>query len=126
MRLLLDSSFVIDLLDGVPAAVERQRSMFETGDEPFVNDVVICEVRAGLRSRHQPDLVGILEPVEFIQPGPEAAMQAGVWRQEAQRRGYRLSLPDALIASAAAAIDAAVLTRNVRDFALTPVRVETY
>jgi len=35
-------------------------------------------------------------------------------------------LADALIASAAVAIDAAVLTRNVRDFALTPVRVETY
>ena len=126
MRLLLDSTFVIDLLDGVPAAIERQRAMFETGDEPFVNEVVICEVRAGLQSRHQPDLVGILEPVEFIQPGPDAAMQAGVWRQEAHQRGYRLSLPDALIASAAAAINAAVLTRNVKDFALTPVRVETY
>jgi predicted nucleic acid-binding protein len=53
-------------------------------------------------------------------------MLAGTWRRLAHERGYRLSLPDALIASAADAVDAAVLTRNVRDFALTPVRIETY
>jgi predicted nucleic acid-binding protein len=126
VRLLLDSTFVIDLLDGVPAAIERHRAMFETGDEPFVNEVVVCEVRAGLKRRHQPILVGILEPVEFVQPGPESAMLAGEWRRAAHERGCRLSLPDALIASAAEAIGAAVLTRNTRDFALTPVRVETY
>jgi predicted nucleic acid-binding protein len=126
MKLLLDSTFVIDLLEGVPAALDRQRTIFETGDEPFVNEIVICEVRAGLGHRHQPSLLGILEPVEFIQPGPDAAMLAGTWRRDAHERGYRLGLADALIAAAADAIGAAVLTRNVRDFALTPVRVETY
>ena len=126
MRLLLDSTFVIDVLAGLPAAVARQRAIFETGDEPFVNEVVVCEVRAGLRSKDVPSLVGILEPVEFIQPGPESALMAGDWRRQAHERGRQLSLPDALVASAAAAVDAAVLTRNVRDFALTPVRVETY
>lgn len=35
-------------------------------------------------------------------------------------------IADALIASSAEAVGAAVLTRNVRDFALTPVRVLTY
>ena len=126
MRLLLDSTFVIDLLGGVPEAIDRQRAIYETGDEPFANEVVVCEVRAGMHHRDQPSLVGVLEPVEFIQPGPEAAMLAGEWRRDAHERGYTLSLPDALIASAADSIDAAVLTRNVKDFALTPVRVETY
>ena len=51
MRLLLDSTFVVDLLAGLPEAVARQRTMFETGDEPFVNEVVVCEVRAGMRHR---------------------------------------------------------------------------
>jgi predicted nucleic acid-binding protein len=72
------------------------------------------------------DLQAFLEPVEFIQPGPDAAMRAGVFRAEARRRGYHLSLADALIAAAAEAADAVVLTRNVRHFALTPVQVETY
>jgi predicted nucleic acid-binding protein len=126
VRLLLDSTFVIDLLDGLPEAVERHRTIFEAGDEPLVNEVVVCEVRAGMPSKGAPSLVGILEPVEFIQPGPETALMAGTWRRQAHERGRRLSLPDALIAAAAYDIDAAVLTRNVKDFALTPVRVETY
>ena len=40
--------------------------------------------------------------------------------------GRHLSLADALIAAAADVADAAVLTRNIRDFAMTPVRIETY
>ncbi len=126
MKYLLDSTFVIDLLDGLPAAVDRQRAIYESGDEPYVNEVVICEVRAGLRQRDEPNLVGILEPIEFIQPGPESAMRAGWWRRQAHESGRRLALADALIAAAADAVGAAVLTRNVGDFALTPVQVETY
>jgi predicted nucleic acid-binding protein len=37
-----------------------------------------------------------------------------------------LSLPDALIAAVALTLEAEVLTRNVRDFGLTPVAVERY
>ena len=126
MRLLLDSAFVIDVLAGVPEATRRQRQLFEEGDEPFVNEIVVCEVRAGLRDVDVERLETLLEPIEFIQPGPESAIMAGRWRREAHERGYHLSLPDALIASAADAIEAAVLTRNARDFSLTPIRVETY
>ena len=35
-------------------------------------------------------------------------------------------MTDALIAAAAESLDAVLLTRNLRDFARTPVRVETY
>jgi predicted nucleic acid-binding protein len=124
--MLLDSAFVIDHMRGVQEAVDRYRALFEAGDEPFVNEIVVCEVRAGTRDDDLPAFHAFLEPLEFIQPGPEAAVLAGAWRHQARQRGHHLSLPDAVVAAAAATIDAAVLTRNVRDFALTPVRVETY
>jgi predicted nucleic acid-binding protein len=126
MRLLIDSAFVIDYLNGVPEARARWRAAFAEGHEPVINEIVVCEVRAGLREREVGDLEMFLEPIEFIQPGPEQAMLAGQWRAEARIVGRSLSLADALIAAAADTADAAVLTRNVRDFALTPVRVETY
>jgi predicted nucleic acid-binding protein len=126
VRLLVDSSFVIDYLRGQPEARERWISAFDQGDEPIVTEVVVCEVRAGLRERDEVRLAAFLEPLEFVQPGPATAMLAGRWRFEAHGRGYRLSLADALIAAAAHVARAAVLTRNVRDFALTPVRIETY
>jgi predicted nucleic acid-binding protein len=126
MQILLDATFLIDHLQGRPEAVGRLESIFESGDEPIVNEIVVTEVRSGLLQIEESILARLLEPMEFIQPGPESAMLAGRWRRAARERGATLSLPDSLIASAAEAVGAAVLTRNVRDFALTPVRVLTY
>jgi predicted nucleic acid-binding protein len=126
MRILADSAFVIDYLRGLPEAEARWAAVFADGDEPIVNEIVVCEVAAGLRARDVPRLEAFLEPVELIQPGPDTALVAGRWRAEARAIGKSLGLADALIAAAALSDNAAVLTRNTRDFALTPVRLVTY
>jgi predicted nucleic acid-binding protein len=124
-RYVLDTSFIIDHLRGEPAATERFARLFDDGDEPVVNEVVACEAWTGAPLSGDADLDRLMRAVEFVQPGPESAKRAGRWRQEARSRGHVLSLADALIA-AAAEEDAIVLTRNVRDFALIPVRIESY
>jgi len=126
MRILADSAFVIDYLKGVPEAEARWDAVFADGDEPIVNEIVVCEVSAGLRARDVRRFEAFLEPVEFVQPGPDTALLAGRWRAEARAAGRTLGLADAIIAAAAYADHAAVLTRNTRDFALTPVRLVTY
>ena len=125
-RYLLDSTFLIDHLRGDPAARQRFRRLFEEGDEPVVNEIVVCEVATGTPEHPDPDLAALLEPIEFIQPGPQASMLAGQWRAAARIRGHQLSLADALIAVAAHVGGATVLTRNVRAFAHLRVTVETY
>ena len=124
-RYVLDTSFIIDHLLGVKAATDRFAQLFEHGDQPVVNEIVACEAWTGAPLAGDPALERLMRVVEFVQPGPASARAAGVWRQEARERGDVLSLADALIA-AAADDDAIVLTRNVRDFTLTPVRIETY
>ena len=126
MYVVVDSSFVIDHLRGEPSAIARWQELFESGDTPVATSVVVCEVAAGLRARDEHHLLALLEPAEFVQPGREIALTAGRWRSAAHGRGFRLGLADALVAASAAALGAPVLTRNVRDFRLTPVRVETY
>ena len=126
MRILADSAFVIDYLNGDPAALARWREVFEEGDEPIVNEIVVAEVRTGLKPWEVADFDAFLRPVEFIQPGPDAALLAGRWRAEARAVGRTLGLADALIAAVAYTDNATVLTRNTRDFALTPVRLVTY
>lgn len=126
MRYLIDTTFVVDYLRDVPAAVERFARFFEDGDDVLVNEIVVTEAAFGAPSHPDPDLAAMLEPIEFIQPGPEDSLLAGRWRAEARARGRTLSLSDALIATAAHALGATVMTRNERDFALTPVRVESY
>jgi predicted nucleic acid-binding protein len=126
MRILADSAFVIDYLKGDPAAAARWRAVFKEGDEPIVNEIVVCEVGTGLKPWEVHDFEAFLEPVEFVQPGPDAALLAGRWRSEACATGRTLGLADAMIAAAAYVDNAAVLTRNTRAFALTPVRLVTY
>ncbi len=126
MRYLLDTTFIIDHLRDDPGVRRAFARILEAGDEAFVNEVVVCEAWTGARTPDDPDLTAVLRVLEFVQPGPQHAWQAGRWRAEARARGRTLSLPDSLIAAAADSLGAAVLTRNGRAFALTPVRVETY
>ena len=124
-RYLLDASFLIDHLRGVVAATERFRALNEGGESAIVCDVAAAEVWSGRRSEH-PEIERLLRYLEFVQPGPATSQLAGTWRADALARGRTLDIPDALIAASAFHLGAVVLTRNVRDFELTPVRVETY
>jgi predicted nucleic acid-binding protein len=126
MAVLLDTTFVIDHLRGQRDAVERLRGLVEAGDPLYVNEVVVSEAWAGARDPEDRALTALLRFLEFVQPGPDIARLAGRWRADARVRGHTLAATDALIAAAAVSLDVAVLTRNVRDFALTPARVETY
>lgn len=126
MRYLLDTTFTIDYLRVRDDAIQRMRELIERGDEPFINDIVVCELASGARPADARGLDALIRAVEFVQPGPDVARLAGRWRGEARARGLTLSLPDALIAATADALGAIVLTRNLRDFALTPVAVEEY
>lgn len=125
-RYLLDSTFVIDHLRSRPDAVARLESMYASGDDPLVSSVTTAEVWAGSGGAGDAELADFLEFIEYVHAGPSTARLAGEWRADARRRGRHLEVTDALIAATAYHLDAAVLTRNLRDFELTPVRVETY
>src|SRR4051794_21382309 len=126
MRYVLDSTFAIDFLRARPEAVDRLRRLVAAGGDPYITDVVLFELATGIRETEQVALDAFVSGIEFVQPGPDTARQAGLWRGHARRRGETLSVPDALIAATADALGATVLTKNIRDFALTPVPVEGY
>jgi predicted nucleic acid-binding protein len=123
---MLDTTFVIDQLRGDPAATALFERLAEAGDPLYICDVVVCETYAGVHPGDEARVDRLFRYIEYVQAGPIAAREAGQWRAEALRRGRTLSAPDALVAATADAVDAAVLTRSVSHFALTPVRVETY
>jgi predicted nucleic acid-binding protein len=125
-RFVLDSSFLIDHARAQPSAVDRLRTMYEAGDDPIVTDVISAEIWSGWQASNEEGIASLLRYFEFVQPGPVTSRLAGIWRAQARASGRTLGLTDALIAATAHHLDAAVLTRNVRDFALTPVRIETY
>ena len=121
-----DSTFVIDHLRDDPVAAARFRQILDVGDEAIVTGVVVSETWVGSTGPDDDHVERFFRYLEYVHPGPKGARLAGLWRLEARRRGRTLGLSDALIAATAYHCDAAVLTRNLRDFSLTPVRVETY
>jgi predicted nucleic acid-binding protein len=126
MRFFLDTTFAIDILRGQDAAAGRFGRLFADGDESFVDETVLCELATGVRPVEQDALDAFVRAVEFVQPGADVALRAGQWRSQARSRGLTLSLSDALIAATTDALGAVLITRNVRDFAITPVQVSTY
>ena len=126
MRYLLDTTFVIDHLRDDSTALARFRALLDAGDEAIITGVVVSETWAGSTGPGDDQVERFFRYLEYVHPGPKGARLAGLWRLDARRIGRTLGLADALIAATAYHAEAAVLTRNVRDFALTPVRVETY
>lgn len=126
MKVMLDTTFVIDHQRRVPEAVERLRRIYEQGDEPLVTSVIVAEAWVGAPDENDRSLATFLRYLEYVHAAPSTARLAGRFRAEARVRGFALGLADALIAATAFHADAVILTRNVRDFSLTPVRVETY
>ena len=126
MRYVLDSTFLIDHLRSVEAAVARLEVLYSSGDDPIVTGVSVAEVWAARRAHEEGAIDQFLRYLEYVHPGPPTARLAGEWRARARESGRSLDTPDALIAATAFDLDAIVLTRNVHDFELTPVRVETY
>jgi predicted nucleic acid-binding protein len=126
VKYLLDATFLIDLLRGDLDAVTRLDAMYAAGDDPIVTSVTNAEVWTGTRPGGVHLIEEALRYLEYVHAGPEAARLAGEWRASARAGGRTLGLPDALIAATAHHLGATVLTRNVRDLSLTPVRVESY
>ena len=126
MRYVLDTTFIVDHLRGERAARDRLAQIVDLGDEPFVTDVIVAESWTGAHADRDPDLEALLQFIEFVQPGPLQAKRAGRFRADARRRGWTLSTADALIAESAESLQAVILSRNLRDFALTPTPVEGY
>ncbi len=126
MRYLLDTTFLVDVLRRLPAALDRLDRLHDDGDEPFVSSVTTTELWSGRRPGTEMAIEGALRYLEFVHAGPLTARRAGEWRAAARDSGRTLTTTDALIAATAFDVGAAVLTRNVRDFASTPVRIETY
>ena len=125
-RYLLDSTFLIDHLRGEPEAVRRFQEINASADEALLTGITAAEVWSGRRPGSEGDIERFLRYIEYVHPGPETARLAGEWRADARSMGRTVGVPDALIAATAFHQEAAVLTRNVRDFSQMPVRVETY
>jgi tRNA(fMet)-specific endonuclease VapC len=132
----LDSSFLIDLqrelVRGRPAAAFDLIESFDAGEILGVSVHVVCELRAGAEltrkavAEHEA-LDRLLSGLLVAYPDDRFPVLYGRLLAATRRSGPAIASMDLLIGTAALLEDAALVTRNVKEFSRIPgLRVLTY
>ncbi len=121
---LLDTTVVIDYLRGRPAAGQRLRTLREQGDDAYVCAITVEEVTRGIRPAEDDAFVEFLDGMLVAPLGIPEGRLAGYWKRSYGKRGQTLSQSDALVAAAAAGVNARLATGNPRHFPMKGPPVE--
>ncbi|WP_313691654.1 type II toxin-antitoxin system VapC family toxin [Halorarum halobium] len=129
--MLLDTSFLIDLMNGDEGAVETARELETDLVQQRLSAMTLFELYHGVaRSTQSADEREKIENVlasKPVHPAGEAVMRkAGRISGELVNDGAAVGDGDAIIGATADVVDEPVLTRNVDDFERLGVETETY
>jgi predicted nucleic acid-binding protein len=123
MRLLLDTSILIDVL-----RLRRQRNewlagLLRSGHSLATTTLNIAEIYAGMRPAEEARTEALLSGLEIYELNGARARQAGRLKNTWARKGHTLSLADAIVAAIAIERGCAVLTDNRKDFPMPEVQL---
>lgn len=115
--MLLDSTFLIDLLDRRDAATTKLEELVETDTPISVSTLSVYEVGLGLQESEREEFDEILASVVVLPFGLGESYRALSIQRTLSDRGEPIGDVDSLIAATAAeSADPRVLTRNVDEF----------
>ena len=123
MRLLLDTTVLIDALRGLPA-MERVRGLRDTAQVPWVCAVNVEEVLRGTNREEEAGVLHLLNGLHMAPLGQTEGELAGRWRRDYARKGITLGQADCLIAAAAMGIGARLATGNPKHFPMPELDME--
>jgi predicted nucleic acid-binding protein len=124
MRLLLDTTVLIDVLRG-RAAAERVRALRAGGERPlWVSAISVHEIHCGARPAEREAIDTLINGLQVASVGRREAEVAGGWRRDFGKRGVTLSQADTLIAANAHVLGARLATGNVKDYPMPDLEVD--
>lgn len=123
MRVVLDSTVLIDALRGYPAA-DRIRSLRRTGTQLWVSPISIEEIWRGLQGAEEPAAERLIHALRVAPIDRTTAVVAGVWRREHASVGTTLHPADCLIAASTLRIGGRLATGNPGDFPMPEIDVD--
>lgn len=131
--MILDSSYLFDLMANDPDAFAKGTELVERGEMQWLPTPVVAEAYYGVATARsettEPEVRNRLLGYPRVDVDEEVARVAGTLLAEADDRAggdAGVGANDAYIAAMADILDDAVLTDNVDDFAALGVSVETY
>ncbi|MFA1612260.1 type II toxin-antitoxin system VapC family toxin [Halobellus rubicundus] len=129
--MLLDTSFLIDLMNGDEAAVSKAQQLESDLVQQRISSMTLFELYYGIAraidSEEERETVENVLESKPVQPADTAVMRkAGRLSGELQNDGAPVGDGDVIIGATAAVVGEPVLTRNVDDFERLGVDVEPY
>lgn len=123
-RYLLDTTVLVAHLRGDEEVAGFILDLISRGHLPCVSCVTVAEIERGIRPKERKATVTLLDRLAFVATTKEAAVRAGRYQAEFEKRGRTIHLADALIAGTARAHGAVLVTENIADFPMRDIRVQ--
>jgi predicted nucleic acid-binding protein len=130
--LLADTSFLIDLMVGDKAAVEKAREIEAKGTPLIVSAPTVFELYVGISLSRKAEegkarILVVLESLPFLPLDVESSKAGGRIYGEKKRMGSTVDPEDAMVAGIARVHGEKVLTRDLKHFqGIEGVNVESY
>lgn len=130
--MLADTSFLIDLMVGDKAAVEKAREIEAKGTPLIVSAPTVFELYVGISLSRKAEegkarILVVLESLPFLPLDVESSKAGGRIYGEKKRMGSTVDPEDAMVAGIARVHGEKVLTRNLKHFqGIEGVNVESY
>ena len=129
--MLLDTAYLVDLMNGDADAVEKARELEANLVQQRLSAMTLFELYYGVAratdSAAERKTVEDVLASKPVHPADTAVMRkAGRLAGELQNDGTPVGDGDVIIAATAEVVDEPVLTRNVDDFERLGVEIETY
>ena len=117
MRLVLDTSVLIDHLRGRPAAAtEIIPSAISRGDELWSSYVVRAELLAGMRADEEPATRDLMRLVSWVEVDESISETAGALGRRYLRSHPGIEVADLIVAALVQELDAEFRTTNLKHF----------
>ena len=123
MKLLLDTTVLIDVLRNSKGRRELLTDMVRNGHTLCTSVMNVAEVYSGLRAGEEVRTEALLDGLEEFEIGGRAARAAGKLKMTWARKGRTVSLADAIVAAIAIEQGCALLTDNRKDFPMPKLRL---
>ncbi len=130
--MILDTSFIIDLMEMDEGALDKHRKLVEKNETSRISSAVLFELWSGVGHSKKSEeeklkVVRALSGINTIDLTAPIAEKAGEIHGTLAKEGRGIDNIDAMIASTALHENETLLTRNVKHFArVSGLRIESY
>lgn len=129
--MILDTNFLIDLMRHDLNAVSKLEELNKKGIPQIVTTPTLFELWSGITQSRKPDeekkkVKEILINQTILNLDKESAEEAGQIDGMLIKQGINIEVVDSLIAGIAKTNNKKVLTRNIKHFEKTGIKIESY